>query len=636
MPDVQTHTVLSSSLIEGPECHRHAITSHSLPAPNISHGFPRVDIRQMSICSLPQNDHCTMPPPPPPPPFRTQYMAGYPDSECELRYMPVDYDMFLATLPPPPPPEPYTISPSSLKPPLNPDGPVSRAILNQRHLEEIQREEDQIRDIRDEYFGSRFSLKGLRKKVRDLRRELGSKEGIAISSLRNFVQGEGAQPLLDFEKQYAEVVELRDRLGSLEGKYEEEEERYDQLEWTYTRKEADYVARLTGQEKGPSTESRNVKAEDLALWALGPPESHDLSVDFEYDCPHSLNSSDFDEELSPETPKSLSQPFERQAIERAFETRFPRTSSKTGSHIQAPDKSCSPQSRARSDTDTSESRRAWTATRKRIDAWILDSLSCSSRQRLILRKVLSQEGLDDETWWNSVITSWSSECSSTPPEGTSDEEDVLSCAMVLSPIAPEPVSVSNGQAITERPEERPEVRSDVDSVAKTNSTSDATIAFSVPSTKAPCGVVLQHPTRPLSNDHEFDFRDIKETRKGSILSPAPLATQVKIPELVSPSRLPKCHDTFPTSYAENHPIKYCDHSKAMDNVVSLFEKHNAQHSEIKWADWSKARSVKHRSNPETTHLTPLPAGTRPRWKENQQLGSSRSVTRSTNIQCRTL
>ncbi|KAH3962656.1 hypothetical protein HBI04_019730 [Parastagonospora nodorum] len=109
---------------------------------------------------------------------------------------------------------------------------------------DAEQEQENLRDVRDELLGARFRLQASRKELGNLRQESGAKDGHVFSMVRRLIVDRPNDLTRQFEEALDEASKLRDRLGLLEASYEESEQRYNTMEWKYTRKESSFVERL--------------------------------------------------------------------------------------------------------------------------------------------------------------------------------------------------------------------------------------------------------------------------------------------------------------------------------------------------------------------------------------------------------
>jgi hypothetical protein len=185
----------------------------------------------------------------------------------------------LMTVPPPPPPAPWQyLKPAPLSwqanlPPPPPFGSHEALSALSAHrsdvVDDLEQEQDDLRDSRDEVLGARFRLQASRRELSDLRQESGAKDGSTFSMMRRLLLDNGVEAPQDFEQALDEASKLRDRLGLVEANYEEAESRYNTMEWKYTRKESEFLEKLLENDFVPAARSEH-KRED--------PETAELTV----------------------------------------------------------------------------------------------------------------------------------------------------------------------------------------------------------------------------------------------------------------------------------------------------------------------------------------------------------------------
>jgi hypothetical protein len=273
--------------------------------------------------------------------------------------------------------------------------------------DEREREGGQIRDARENLLGSRFRLKDQRGELRELRQKTGRAEGAVINQLRMIFQDRNIDFPVKLENAFARVLKLRDKLGSVEVRYEEDEERYDDLEWEYTQKEERYVAKLTSDNSHAMDKLKNANIDDTAIHALGS-GFPDLRPDaFIKPLRISEAALDMFEQQStsndPQAPRSSSMYHQPNEGIRMYPS-LPHT---------------------RNEVSISKTQLDWNRIKEQVDTWVLESVSCSHYQRSILRSLTSKHDLDYTTWWNLATQQWYADGPSTPPRGMNAEESLL-------------------------------------------------------------------------------------------------------------------------------------------------------------------------------------------------------------------
>lgn len=340
---------------------------------------------------------------------------------------------------------------------------------------QIEGEEDQLRDAREDLLGARYQLKNKREELRDLRQKTGLEEGAVISQLRQTFQERNIEFPVELKNAFISVIRLRDSLGILEGNYEEEEEKYDNLEWNYTQKEEDFVARWTeGVEDIPQSSGKLVGTNSLSPPFYGPVETGEIPIEFQVPRPGPTDFFIDDMQQSPEFGEAIWKHSKQQSASTTPEKYQRRHSLSESNSSRQGVAAIFPLPRANSETGVSEARLKWTDTRKRIDTWLLDAVSCSHYQRSILRSMLAQDDLDYATWWKLVTQNWISDSPSTPPPGMEGNESIISMETIHPPIAFGAVSAVGGKADTERPEMESESHSTPDPVDNLSAQSTGT------------------------------------------------------------------------------------------------------------------------------------------------------------------
>jgi len=304
-----------------------------------------------------------------------------------------------------------TLSPRSL-----PDEPCSTSSNSQLQLSgqigTVEQEGDKLQEARIQLLGSRFRLKDQRGELRDLRQGTGLAEGAVINQLRIIFQERNIVFPVELEIALAHALTMRDSLGLLEGTYEDEEEKYDGLEWDYTQKEEKYVTRLTSHNDNAMDASNNTRSDDTALYAPIPRDSDILPTGFP--------------DLRPDVfmkPLRLSETA-LQSFEQDQSSNIPQVPRSTFCLYQPSGRNYMYSSlpRASSESSMSPAHIDWNRIKTRVDNWILDSVSCSQYQRLVLRSMFQKNDLDDAIWWDLVMQHWDSDGSNTPPTGMNADD----------------------------------------------------------------------------------------------------------------------------------------------------------------------------------------------------------------------
>lgn len=335
---------------------------------------------------------------------------------------------FENTLPPETlPVEPYS---ASSNPPLRSSGQMGA----------IERQEDQLRDVRERLLGSRFKLKDQRGELRDLRQKTGLAEGAIIDQLRIVFQDRNIDFPVELEIAFARALTLRDSLGSLEGTYEEEEEKYNDLEWDCTKKEENYLTGLISHNGNAMDAANNARSDDATLYAPVPRDNDISPTGFP--------------DLRPDV---FMRPFQiseaaLQMFEEHSSSNIPKAPRSTFGYDQPGEGTdiYSSLPRTSSETSTSQAHLDWNRIKMRVDTWILDSVSCSQYQKLVLKSLFSKDDVDDATWWNLVTQQWNSESPSTPPTGMNAEDSLyISLDTPHLPVAERPIVASRNRVDTE-------------------------------------------------------------------------------------------------------------------------------------------------------------------------------------------
>jgi hypothetical protein len=270
-----------------------------------------------------------------------------------------------------------------------------------------EQQENLLQNARERLLGTRFRLKDQREELRDLRQKTGLAEGAVINQLRIVFQDRNLDFPVELEIAFARALTLRESLGSLEGTYEEEEEKYDDLEWNYTQKEESYLTKVTSHNGNAMDAANTAESDDATLYAPVTRES-DMSTRGFPD----LRPDEFMKPLR--ISEAALQMFEQHSscnIPQASRSNFKYHQPGEGTDIY----SSLPQ--MSNETAISQAELDWNKVKSRVDTWILDNVSCSQYQRLVLRSLFSKDDIDDATWWDLVRQHWNSDSPCTPPIG---------------------------------------------------------------------------------------------------------------------------------------------------------------------------------------------------------------------------
>jgi len=249
-------------------------------------------------------------------------------------------------------------------------------------FDSIATDQENLRDARESLMGFRFRLRSKRRELKTAREEAGSKAGAAISLVKRFLQEQGIELPDDINFALSGVDALRDKLGTHEVDYEETEERYNQEEWKYTQKEEDLIEHLETYKPSIVAPSNQLVPENHGAnpMLLGvdkiPRKGSGLS-----------QQADLDDERGHEISNSHEDPIQDV-------TSMAKTQSLTESAIVAYDHLV-PLGSGPTFEDPSAQ---WRSTRKRVNEWLLETVSLSSYQRQRLK--------DEQNWAQKVRHHW--------------------------------------------------------------------------------------------------------------------------------------------------------------------------------------------------------------------------------------
>ncbi|KAJ4992586.1 hypothetical protein SVAN01_01969 [Stagonosporopsis vannaccii] len=246
----------------------------------------------------------------------------------------------------------------------------------------IATNQENLRDARETLMGFRFRLRSKRRELQLAREEAGSKAGAAMSLVKRFLQDQGIGLPDDINSTLSEVDALRDELGAHEVDYEETEERYNREEWRYTQKEEELIEHLETYQPSEITPSNQVAPEnhDAAPLLSGvdtvPAVGSQLSQLAKMKDEPNHQTTNIDNDVAQEVV------FETEA-------RGPiRFAGVSYDHL----------ARLGGGPTFEDPSTQWRNTRKRVNEWLLETVSLSSYQRQRLK--------DEQNWAQVVAHHW--------------------------------------------------------------------------------------------------------------------------------------------------------------------------------------------------------------------------------------
>lgn len=304
----------------------------------------------------------------------------------------------------------------------------------------LERDQEDLRDSRDEYTGFRFHLQSRRTDLRKLREETASKIGSAENQLRQFLHTLSIELPQAIRDTFDEVSALRDRLGLLEVEYDESEGRYNRLEYTYTQKEARFVDQLPGSflELGTRPQDTTVKpeTEDLTRFADGALD--DIHM------PKAITEADLITPLTKASGSRLSDFLPTNQSVPVPERANPCQNSPNTRELSIQDDDPTPTS-----LDIE-----WMNKKERINAWLLHILSCSPLQKAHLKAMGPSVSLSDQVWWKMLKEHWNDDFLEGPAFHTGDStisHSLIDCHADISTLetnGPESVKLENFESIS--------------------------------------------------------------------------------------------------------------------------------------------------------------------------------------------
>ena len=285
--------------------------------------------------------------------------------------------------------------------------------------EQLEAQQEELRNARDDLLGSRYSLNTQRREFRELQEKADTQASIAYDLIRRFLDSQAIALPDNIEHAISEAATLRESQVNRGVDLEESEDKYNLEEWRYTEKEAKFIEDLPGnfsvshqpQLPMPLLETRNVDPGSLTKFSVGPSDLKDATippVEPGQGLLSSLESHNFEEirvySLKDFNPNLTPNYQERSGLwQRSLTPLLPHhvMSTQAFDPIQLP-------LRPHSETGLSQLQVDWAATRKRIDAWLFDILSKSKLQQGLLKDLTPREELSDDAWWKLVEQNWNS------------------------------------------------------------------------------------------------------------------------------------------------------------------------------------------------------------------------------------
>jgi hypothetical protein len=274
--------------------------------------------------------------------------------------------------------------------------------------DQAARAQEDLQDGREELLGLRFALRARRKELSNLRQQTGMLEGVLYNQISQFLREHGVPFPKQLEDAHKRLGTLRDRLGFSEVEYDQDEQRYNGLEFQYTQKEGNFIEMLSTTDKAP------LKSQNIGQQV----------IETEYLTRHAGGARD-DLDIVGEDKPTLYEP--TLSVEASFGSQTqkdgPAQELPTDNRLRARSVKDQPHSYSGLDSSTQktvpsapfsesalpQARLDWPETIKRIDSWIMNTVCCSRVQKSRLKSLLSPERQQDPSWWKLVIEHWNSD-----------------------------------------------------------------------------------------------------------------------------------------------------------------------------------------------------------------------------------
>jgi hypothetical protein len=336
----------------------------------------------------------------------------------------------------------YAFPQSSLPVDVNGDRQNEAPHLGPGNPDQATRAQEDLQDGREELLGLRFALRAQRKELSNIRQQTGMLEGVVYNQLSQLLREHGVLFPRQLEDAHERLGALRDRLGFSEVEYDQDEQRYNGLEFKYTQKEGNFIEMLSTTGRAPSM-SQNIgkqmiETEYLTRHAGGARDDSDI---FGEDQPRNYEPT-LSIETSSDSLARKDSPAQGLPTDNLLRARLvlmkvqPHSYSGRDSSTQ---KTVLP---ALSESALPQARLDWPATIKRIDSWLrtTPAVCCSRVQKSPLKSFLSQERREDPSWWKLFVKHWNSD-----PEENVDLIDLENYSLTSreTPTAPASSSSAN-------------------------------------------------------------------------------------------------------------------------------------------------------------------------------------------------
>lgn len=304
-------------------------------------------------------------------------------------------------LPPPPPPPPHGLSIQVQRSDVVEEDP--------KLWDELEDDQDALRDSRDLVLGSRFTMHARRHKLRDLRQVSGAKEGRLFSMMQRLLHEGNIELPQELQNALDDASATRDQLGLMEAEYDEAEARYNSNEWRYSHKERLFVEKLA--------DLRSHLARLRYNGAIGV--NGDISR-----LPSSTSINTLGSTLTDRIGPIYSSEVPGTLYSSAPQHRSPDRSLAYGIPSQTTIPSIANPSKAWTDSNLNHSRVSWTAKVNFIDDWLFSIFSHSRFQQALHRAELDtidfNKDLDNLQLQNEIKQNWHVKVGEQPEFHTGD------------------------------------------------------------------------------------------------------------------------------------------------------------------------------------------------------------------------
>lgn len=278
----------------------------------------------------------------------------------------------------------------------------------------IEKEQEDIRDAREDLLGSRFRLQVQRRELLKTREKAATQAGATFDRVRRYLIAIDVAMPDDIEISISATEQLRNDLGDQEVEYDEAEKAYNMEEWEYTQKESRFIDDMCGTTPAPNDIVKNTQPmeypDEATRFSLGRQDIENIVAEAEGDVSHELLDIEGplrDEDELSEAPSTV-----------AGEIHKTITGSDGKHSTSTPDLTVdSSGSLLLAEIDPTRTQLKYAGTRRSVDEWLLHALE-QSRFEKAQFQIWFSEHTDIEEWWSFVEHNWYPES----PDGSQQDK----------------------------------------------------------------------------------------------------------------------------------------------------------------------------------------------------------------------